>query len=210
MMQPDRVTTPTGAQIGAGHALFERVLSRDWHATTRILLVALVLAIVCWYLGANVWHSILFGGVLDTVGVICSAAGGTPDLGSTAWPTREPSTREGARNDVAELSWSLRGKYGRVGETATLRIQRLAEQRIALHQLRLHDAADRDQIEYLIGRRAYAVLAGRRRRPLTLRSLLNCLDMLNVLDKRGQQEPSRAGDSTAVSASHRPRRAHER
>lgn len=155
--------------------------------------MALLVAAICWYLGTDVWHSVLLGCVLTTVGVAGLVGSGIPEPGdSFRWHLRRPS-RDGARGEIAELSWALRGRYGRVTDRAVWRLQRLARQRLALHQLELNDPADRLAIERLIGRRAYAVLVKRRHRPPFLGSLLHCLDMLDALDPSRPTRPSRPG-----------------
>jgi hypothetical protein len=148
----------------------------------RVLLAALVVAAICWYFGADVWHSILFGLVLTTVGLVGSIGKSVPVHGDTGWRGGESRNRDGARNDVAELSWTLRTTYGRVGNTAIWRVQRLAQQRLAMSRLDLRESADRPRIEELIGRRAYVILAPSARRPPRVRSLVHCLDVLDTLD----------------------------
>jgi hypothetical protein len=145
------------------------------------LIVVVVVAAVCWYFGADVWHSVLLGGVLTTVGVISLVGIPARDPSVTEWRAAPSHNREGARGEVAELSWSLRTSYGgRVDIRAVSRARQIARRRLALHQLDLNDPADRPGVEALIGSSAYAVLVRRERRP-TLRSLLHCLDALDTL-----------------------------
>ncbi len=185
------------------------VRPHERRATIGVLIVALLVAACCWYFGADAWHSILIGIALTTVGVsgLVSIAG--LDLGYVVWRGGGRPNRDGARSDIAELSWSLRGNHGRVDRGAVWRVQRLAQQRLALHRLDLLDPADRPKIEQLIGRNAYAVLVRRKRHPL-LRSLLHCLDMLDTLDPARPATPSRSRRRTPLFALHRPRRARER
>lgn len=169
-----------------------RTLSRllrapDRRATIRTLIVALLVAVICWYFGADVWHSILLGGAITTVGVT-GLVGTALDARDLNWRSGGRTNREGSRGDVAALSWSVRGSYGRVGSTAVRRVNRIARQRLALRHLDLSDPADRLEIERLIGRRAYAVLVRGERRPPLLRSLLRCLDALDALDP-GRRPP---------------------
>lgn len=147
--------------------------------TVRVTIVALLLAAICWYFGADVWYSILFGTVLTAVGVILLRGLG-PDAGTVSWRAAG-NNQQGARRDVDQLSWSMRGSYGRVDGVAVWRVQRLAAQRLALLQLDLQDPADRPRIEPLIGRRAYLLLVRGVRRPVSLRALLQCLDALDAL-----------------------------
>ena len=114
-----------------------------------------------------------------------------PDFSNSGWKTDSRFNRQGARRDVAELSFLLRGNYGllrrsygRVGSGAVLRAQRLARQRLALYQLDLLNPADRPRIEQMIGHQAYAVLVHGERRPPFLRSFIHCLNALDSLDPR--------------------------
>jgi hypothetical protein len=145
------------------------------------LVAAVLVAALCWYFGADLWHSVLLGGVITTVGSISLAGTPARDPSVTGWRDRPSSSRQGARSEVAELSWSLRTNYaGRVDIRAVLRARQLARRRLAPYQVDLNDPADRPRVEALIGTRAYAVLVRRERRP-TLRSLVHCLDALDAL-----------------------------
>jgi hypothetical protein len=198
-------------QTEAGHSLSGLVRPPGRRAATCVLIVALLVAAICWYFGADVWHSILLGGVLTTVGLIALVGAASPDLSDTGWRSGGRPSRHGARSEVADLSRSLRGSYGRVDRRAVWRVRQLARHRLALHQLDLHDPADRRRIEQLIGRRAYAVLARGERRPPLLRSLLHCLDVLDALDHtRPAAPPSRSRRRTPIFIPHRLRRARER
>jgi hypothetical protein len=171
-------------------------------------LVALLLAAICWYFGADVWHSILFGTVLTAVAAIALRGLGS-DVGTVSWRAAG-NNRQGARRDVDQLSWSMRGSYGRVDGVAIWRVQKLAAQRLALHQLSLQDPADRPRIEQLLGRRAYLLLVRGERRPVSLRALLRCLDALDVLDTLALTQPAPTVQSsrrrTLTFTPHRPRR----
>lgn len=179
--------------------------------TIRGLAVAILVAAACWYFGADAWHSILIGGVLTTVGMITSVALDDPNLSYTGWRDGSRHDRRGARRDVAELSWSLRGSFGRVGSRAVWRVQRLARQRLAPYQLDLRNPDDQSRIEELIGHRAYVVLVRGERRPPSLRSFTRCLDALDALDSRRPGEPlPMSPKRTPIFTPHRPRRARER
>lgn len=146
----------------------------------RLAIVALLLAALCWFFGADVWHSVLFGTVLTAVGVIVLRGLG-PDVGTVSWRAAGHN-RQGARRDVDQLSWSMRGGYGTVHGAAVWRVQRLAAQRLALYHLDLQDPADRPTIEHLLGRRPYRLLTRGESRPVSLRALLRCLDALDVVN----------------------------
>jgi hypothetical protein len=157
-------------------------------AAGRVLLVALLVAAISWYLGADVSHSILIGTAV-ALGVVGVYGSGGFDLKSTGWRGGVGSSEAGARRDVVELSWSLRKRYGRVGDAAVSRVQQIARHRLALHELDLSDTADRREIEQLIGRNTCALLVPDGRRAPSLRSLLHCLDVLDALDPRRSTVP---------------------
>ena len=202
----------------AGHvlrALVRRVVGPvrlpRWPTTIRVLVGAFVVAAICWYFGADVGHSILLGSVLTTVGLVGSTRRPVHDRGANDWQRDEVRNRDGARNDVDELSWSLRTHFGRVGAGALRRVLRLAELRLAMFGLDVRDPADRDAIEQLIGRRAYAPLAPHARRPPSLRSLLHCLDALDSLNaSRPTASARKPRRRYSILASDLPRRARAR
>jgi hypothetical protein len=142
---------------------------------------AFAVAAIFWFFGADLWHSILLGVVLTTMALVVSTRRSVFDHGDTNWRGSDVRNREGARNDVDQLSWSLRTRYGRVGDTALRRVQRLAGLRMARFGLDLREPLDRGAIERLIGHRTYVVLTRNSRRPPTMRSLLQCLDALDSL-----------------------------
>ncbi len=146
------------------------VRALDRRATTRILLTGLLIAAICFYFGADVWHSILIGGALATLGLIGLIANDNPDFGNTGWKSDSRSDRRGARRDVAELSSSLRGSYGRVRSAAVLQAQRLARRRLTPYQLDLLDPADRPMIEQID--RSPCVRSSRAGRPSAATSAL--------------------------------------
>ena len=74
----DRIRTPVGA-ASSGPAS-ARAAGDD-----RTLLTALLVAAVCWYFGADVWHSILLGSALTTLGVVGLVANDDPDFSNTDW-----------------------------------------------------------------------------------------------------------------------------
>jgi hypothetical protein len=174
------------------------------------LVVVMLIAAVCWYFGADIWHAVLLGGVLTTVGLISLVGIPARDPSVTEWRAGPSANREGARGEVAELSWSLRTSYGgRVDIRAVSRVRQIARRRLALHQLDLNDPADRPGVEALIGPSAYAVLVRRERRPM-LRSLLHCLDALDTLSPTmPTAPPSKPRRRVPIFVPHRLRRTRE-
>jgi hypothetical protein len=191
------------------HGLFGPVRRPRWRATVGALTVALFLAAICWYFGADPWHSILIGTAVTAVAVSGLVGIGDLNLGEIVWRGGGRPNRNGARSDIEELSWSLRGSRGRVNPEVMWRVRRLARQRLALHQLDLLDPADRGKIEQLIGHRANALLVRGDRRP-PLRSLLRCLDVLDTLNPTGPATSSRSRRETPTLVPRRPGRARER
>jgi hypothetical protein len=179
-------------------------------ATIRVLLTTLLISAVCWYFGADVSHSIMIGIALTTLGLIFLVANDNPDFGRSDWRNDGHTNQQGARRDVAQLSRSLRGTYGRVGRGGVMQAQRLAVQRLAEYQLDLLNSADRPRIELLIGHRAYAVLVRSERRPPFLRSFVSCLNALDALDPtKPEVLPSRSRRWPLKFVPRRPRRARE-
>jgi len=213
---PDGGGQPPGDGVGRAstevrRGLFGLIRPPDRRTTIGVLIIALLLAAICWYFGADAWHSILIGTALTTVGLSGLVGTAGPDPGNTDWRGDGRRNRDGARSDIAELSGSLRGRYGRVSSRAAWRVQQLARQLLALHELDLLDPADRREIEWLIGRSAYAILVRGERRPPLLRSLLHCLDVLDTLDPaRPAVLPSTSRHRTPIFTLHRLRRARER
>jgi hypothetical protein len=209
--QPDADVGRTHGEVGRGFLGLVRLPPR--RVTIWAVIVAVLVAAVCWYFGADLWHSVLLGSVLTTVGLITMV--GTPDraIANTDWRGDAGTNRVGSRGEVAELSWSLRTSYGRVDNKAVSRARQLARRRLALRQLDLNDPADRPAIEALIGRSTYAILVTRERRPL-LRSLLHCLDALDALDTLSPTmpaaPPSKPRRHMPTFLRHRLRRARER
>jgi hypothetical protein len=201
----DRIRTPVG------RSLFAVLRALDRRATIRTLLTVLLIAAVCWYFGADVWHAILIGSALTTLALIGLIANDNPDFSNIGRQSDSRSNRHGARRDVAQLSWSLRGSYGRVGSGPVLRAKQLARQRLALYQLDLLNPADRPRIEQMIGHHAYVVLVRGERRPPFLRSFVHCLNALDALDPtRPMALRSRSRRRSPNFTPHRPRRARER
>ena len=213
---PDGGGQPPGDGVGRAstevrRGLFGLIRPPDRRTTIGVLIIALLLAAICWYFGADVWHSILIGSALTTLGFIGLIANDNPDFSKTGWQKDGRSNRHGTRMDLAQLSRSLRGSYGRVGSGAVLRAERLARQRLALYQLDLLNPADRPRIEQMIGHHAYAVLVRGERRPPFLRSFIHCLNALDALDPtRPIVLRSRSRRRFPNFTPHRPRRARER
>jgi hypothetical protein len=146
----------------------------------RVIGAGLLTALVCWYLGADLWQAILVG----TVAAVTAAAlaiGAALEVAEIRWRSGDRIGREGSRSDISVLSWGLRGSWGRVDPRVVTRVREIARMRLSSRDLDLNSEADRPEIERLIGRRAYLTLAAGGRRPPRLRALLTCLDVLDSL-----------------------------
>lgn len=139
------------------------------------------LSAICWYLGADAWHSILIAGVVTVVARAASMVS-QPAAKDSRWDEYRRARAKGGRSDVTTLAWSLRGGWGRAGPTAERRVVEIAQRRLALHHLDLKNPDHRPQIEQLVGRRAYRCLTRSAGRGLWMRSLLHCLDVLETVD----------------------------
>ena len=153
----------------------------DRRSAMIVLVAAVLVAALCWYLGADVWDAILLASGITTLTVL-GLVGAALEVGEIGWRGDGPTKRGGSRSDVVELSWSLRGSWGRVRPAVMWRVTRIARHRLARHELDLARPADRAAIERLIGRRAYLVLTRTERRAPRLRALLQCLDALDAID----------------------------
>jgi hypothetical protein len=190
-------------------ALFGLIRPPERRATIGVMGFAPLVAAICWYFGVDAWHSILIGIALTTVGLSSLVGSAGLDRSKTDWRGDAKASRDGARSDIAQLSSSLRGSYGRIGGGAVWRVQRLARHSLALHELDLLDPEDRRAIEQLVGRSAYAILVRGERRPPLLRSLLRCLDELDKLNPaRPTAPPLRS--RRRMPTLHRLRRTRER
>ena len=190
------MTPETGDGAGEAMAALRSLGSPPRRRRVALLLLGTVLAAaVCWYVGMDAWHA-------GTVGLVLGAAGlcriAMPDHRDAGWAAAPGTSEDGARLDVARLSWSLRPRHGRVQHAALGRVQELARHRLALRQLDLREPADRAAIELLIGEAAYTTLALPAQRPPQLRSVVHCLDMLDRLD------PPRSGPAPAAPPERRP------
>lgn len=154
----------------------------------KVLAAASGVAAICWYFGVDAWHAILLGCAI-TVTVLASIRGtSSPENRNLGWRRRDVR-RAGSRNEVLNLSWSLRSGWGLVGGTADRRLVAIARRRLALEGLDLKDPEHRAPIEGRIGPRAYKVLTRKDRGRTSFRALIYCLDALDAADSANYPAP---------------------
>ncbi|MGH2873020.1 MAG: hypothetical protein ACRDL5_11240 [Solirubrobacteraceae bacterium] len=145
--------------------------------------IAALIAAICWYFGADVWHAILLGCAITVAAIAANSAGlSVPQPGALGWRPSGPARRAGARDEVATLSGSLRAGWGYVGLTAERRLSQIARRRMALEGLDLRNPEHRLAIERRIGEPAYRSLVNNGSRRLRLRTVVYCLDALDAVD----------------------------
>lgn len=149
-----------------------------------------LIAVLCWYFGVDVWHSLLLGCAITVTALACRAAGLAPDARELSWRPGAEENRVGSRNDVASLASSLRAHWTHIGLTAEGRLNELARRRLALEELDLRNPGDGPAIERRIGTTAYRILARRRRARISLRTLTHTLDALDAIDSTHYPAPS--------------------
>lgn len=192
-----------------------RALSQMLHLPSRRETVASLaagtaIAVICWYFGVDVWHSILLGCAITVTALACNAGTLAMDARELSWRPGSRSSRAGSRNDVASLSASLRVDWWFVGPTADRRLHAIARRRLALEGLDLDNPDHRLAIEQRIGTAAYRVLARRSSRRLRLRLLVYCLDTLDAIDSTHYPAPARARRRDRLSVPFSLGRARER
>jgi hypothetical protein len=149
---------------------------------TQILGAAFLLAVICFYFGVDAWHAILLGCAITVTGFALHVGSMASDARDLSWRPGNRSSRAGSRNEVANLSRSLRAGWGFVGLTAERRLNEIARRRLALEGLDLRNPEHQPAIELLIGGAAYRVLRSRQGRVPSLRALTYTLDMLDAID----------------------------
>ncbi|WP_258725460.1 hypothetical protein [Cellulomonas sp. NS3] len=119
------------------------------------LVCGVVVGAVAWLVGMHALHAVLTG--LGAVGL--ALVGATFDPRPDERWSREPSPdRHGARTELAHLSWTMRGRDGRVGERVVQRLRRTATSRLARVGLRLDDPEDDARAAEMLGPRAWSTL----------------------------------------------------
>ena len=136
---------------------------RPTRPSWRVPIPAALALALAWALGLDLVHAAVIGLLV----AVMVTVGSTLDLHRDAtWERERPLGRDGARHEVATLSWTMLGRDGRVGERMLTRLRRAAAVRLARVGLDVADPADAVAITELLGRRAAAVLVEDRHGPL--------------------------------------------
>jgi len=165
-----------------------------------VLVVGLAATWIAWLLGVDLVHALVLGIGTAVVVVVARTVDLVPDAG---WE-REPSPdRDGARGDLATLSWTMVGRDGRAGERILRRVRAVAAGRLARCGLDLTDPADADAIRALLGARAWSVLGPVHGRPPSIADVTHTVERLERLDPAAPALTT----ATPTTAAHRsPRR----
>lgn len=176
------------AQLGPSRTL-RALVTPPWRSRLIALIaLAVVAAVVLWYLGMDPWHAAAVIGVIVAIGVVWLAV---PERPSMTWTVESSLHDDGNRSDVDRLSWSLRTRRGQVRPDAVRRVRRLAASRLAIvspdadNPLDLDRPADRAAIEQMLGGRAYRTLRPNPVRQPSFHDIEQCLDVLSTLVRPG-------------------------
>jgi len=113
---------------------------------------------------------------------------GQPEPRSPRWPRPESSSKDGARDDVSTLSWTLLSKDDAVSPRAVRAVRATATTRLRLLGVDLDDPADGPAARELLGDETYAFVASALERP-TLPHLLRAIDRLTEIDPASTAPP---------------------
>ncbi|GAB3912598.1 hypothetical protein GCM10011575_45750 [Microlunatus endophyticus] len=123
-----------------------------------LIAAGLALPALCFFvLGMPILQALLIGAVAVVVAALVRFP---PDGFDSGFPEPPAPIRDrGARREAFRLSWNVTGRNDRVGSTLVTRLQVIAEHRLAVRGLRLHDPADRDRVIGLVGAGAFQLLS---------------------------------------------------
>jgi len=138
---------------------------------------AVLAALVAWDLGLDVGHAVLLGALVAGAGTLQLTM---PELETPELPEPAGYARDGVRQEVASLTYAMRGEKGAVRESVVLRIRDLAARRLARHGLELDRQDDTERIEALLGPAAGVLVRGQTRPSAS--AIAACLDALDALD----------------------------
>lgn len=111
---------------------------------------------------------------------VLSTLVGRRELGAElAWPALAEEERGGQRHELAQISWSLTGREGRVAEYGLHQLRTVAAGRLRLAGV---DPDDDAAVRAALGERAWRTLHATASAPPTLRALDACLTSLETLE----------------------------
>lgn len=113
---------------------------------------------------------------------------GQPEPRSPRWPRTEVSVKDGARDDVSTLSWTMLSKDDAVSPRAVRAVRATATTRLRLHGVDLDDPDHSPAARELLGDETYAFVEGAVDKP-TLPHLLRAIDRLTEIDPAGSVPP---------------------
>lgn len=159
-----------------------RARERRGELIRRLILLTLgtlVAGVGTWFAGVDAWHS-------TAIGFAAAAAGLTwilvPRADQHGWLATRGDSTDGARSEVARLSWTLLIHKDQVRDSVADRVYRQAAARLARRQFELDDPGDADAIGAVIGEGVYSSLVASRSRPISFPSLMNCISALERWD----------------------------
>lgn len=150
-----------------------------------VAIEAAVAAMLLLAAGTDLAHTLMafLAAVAVTVFVV-----GQPEPRSPRWPRSEVSVKDGARDDVSTLSWTLLSKDDAVSPRAVRAVRATASTRLRLLGVDLDDPADAPAARRLLGDETYAFVGSSLDKP-TLPHLLRAIDRLTEIDPAGTAPP---------------------
>ena len=154
-----------------------------------VVLQAAVAAVLHLAIGADLPHTLmaLVASVAVTVMVV-----GQQDPRQPRWPRHETRAKQGARDDVSDLSWSFVSRDDTVTRRAVAAVRSATVSRLRLLGVDLDDPHDAAAARELLGDEAYDLVESRGDQP-TIHQLSRTVDRLTALDPATcQTHPTRS------------------
>lgn len=146
-----------------------------------VAVVALLLTGLAFAVGLSGPNALLLGiGAVVTYGLRYLPA--TDE--NERWPNRsDDRTDQGARREVARLSWNLQGFENRVERGSVRRLRRIAAGRLAEQGLLLDRESDAEACRRALGDRPYAILTAEGQTRPTLAEFTRAVTAVEVLER---------------------------
>ena len=165
----------------------------------RPLIIAAAAFLVSGVLGLRWLDALLLG----LITFVLASVGASMESGSPSpWAPAPPEEADGARSEVAALTWSFVGRDGRVSEVAVRRLRADATRRLVRRRLVLpgglnarteRSGADPEvvaQARALIGERAWATLTAPGGLMPSINDVAHCVDVIEGLGPTGREAES--------------------